>query len=40
MRNETKYLQMELLHCLETNLNTQQKQKNLNILLEGNCLKM
>jgi hypothetical protein len=29
MRNGTqKNLQMELLHCLETNLNTQRKQKN------------
>jgi hypothetical protein len=31
---------MELLHCLETNLNTQQKQKKLNMLLERKCLKM
>jgi hypothetical protein len=33
-------MQMELLHCLETNLNTQWKQKSLNILLERNCLNM
>jgi hypothetical protein len=37
-KQETKlkkmHLQMELLHCLETNLNTQRKQKIVNILLE------
>jgi hypothetical protein len=42
MRNETQKnnLQVELLHCLEPNLNTQRKQKNSNILLERKYLKI
>jgi hypothetical protein len=39
-KGNIKKLQMELLHCLETNLNTEQKEEILNILLERNCLKM
>jgi hypothetical protein len=40
-RNRTQQkLQMELLHCLETNFNTQQIQNISNILLERKCLKI
>jgi hypothetical protein len=37
---KNKYLQVDLVSLLETNVNTQQKQKSLNILLERNCLQI
>ncbi len=37
---ELKKLEVELLHCLETNLNTKRKQNISNILLERKCLKI
>jgi hypothetical protein len=39
-KQNLKKMQKELLHCLETNLNTQWKRNILNILLERKCSKM